>query len=190
MIKQNLNLGKVIKQGKTTSRFIIQDKKGLYLIALLFNNNLVTFNKYCSFNKFLLYLNEYNQKGNLSFPLIDVVTPLPKPPKAGADYDKLPKPTLQDEWLSGFADSEGCFSVTIHSNSKKFNICFDIAQKDIENKYVLEHIQSLFKVGKIYNHSIKGVYYYRVGGLNDTSQLLSYFDKYPLKSKKLKSYII
>ena len=41
MIQKTLGFGKVIKQGKTTSRFVVQDKKGLYLLCLLFNGNLV-----------------------------------------------------------------------------------------------------------------------------------------------------
>lgn len=73
MIQKMLGLGKVIKQGKTTSRFIIQDKKGLYLIAALFKNNLVTHSKIESFNKFLLKLNMYNQKGNIKYPNINSI---------------------------------------------------------------------------------------------------------------------
>lgn len=56
-IQKELNLGKVISQGKTTSRFVVQDKLGLYLIALIFNGNLRTPDKLESFNKFLNALN-------------------------------------------------------------------------------------------------------------------------------------
>ena len=52
-IQRELNLGKVISQGKNTSRFVIQDKLGLYLIALIFNGNLRTPDKLESFNEFL-----------------------------------------------------------------------------------------------------------------------------------------
>lgn len=71
MIQSNLGLGKVIKQGKTTSRFVIQDQKGLYLIATLFNQNLVTYSKIKGFNKFLNSLNNYNEKGKIKFYSID-----------------------------------------------------------------------------------------------------------------------
>jgi len=71
MIKKNLNLGKVIKQGKTTSRYIIQDKKGFYLIAILLNKNLVTYSKIMSLNFFILALNKYNQKGIIKYPIIN-----------------------------------------------------------------------------------------------------------------------
>lgn len=56
-IQRELNFGKVISQGKTTSRFVVQDKLGLYLIALIFNGNLRTPDKLESFNKFLNALN-------------------------------------------------------------------------------------------------------------------------------------
>ena len=51
-------MGKVIVQGKTTSRYIIQDKLGLYLISLIFNGNIRTPEKLSSFNKFLNNLNK------------------------------------------------------------------------------------------------------------------------------------
>lgn len=176
MIQRELGLGKVIKQGKTTSRFIIQDKKGLYLMATLFNGNLVTHSKIESFKKFASLLNEYNQKGSIIFPnLIININPV--------------LPTLQDSWLCGFIDSEGCFSVSIKQKTG-FNICFDIAQKQIENKFILDYFQSLFGVGKVYNHSALGVYYFRITGLNNLIKLFSYLDNYPLRSKKLKSYIL
>jgi cytochrome c oxidase subunit 1 len=56
-IQKELNMGKVIVQGKTTSRFIIQDKLGLYLISLIFNGNIRTPDKLRSFNEFLKALN-------------------------------------------------------------------------------------------------------------------------------------
>ena len=48
----------------------------------------------------------------------------------------------------------------------------------------------LFNVGKTYEHNQKGTYYYRIGGLKDLTNLFPYFDNYPLRSKKLKSYIL
>lgn len=54
-------MGKVIVQGKTTSRYIIQDKLGLYLIALIFNGNVRTPDKLRSFTEFL---NKVNQNIN------------------------------------------------------------------------------------------------------------------------------
>lgn len=189
MIQNNLGFGKVIKQGKTTSRFIVQDKKGLYLLATLFNNNLVTYSKIVSFNKFLNALNNYNQNGTIKYPYI-ILNLNNLSFNSEIVNETNVKPTLQDDWISGFTDSEGCFSISISSISNKFNICFDIAQNHLENKYILDHLFYLFDVGKIYKHNQKGAYYFRVGGLNNLNKLFPYFDNYPLRSKKLKSYIL
>jgi hypothetical protein len=178
MIQRELGFGKIFAQSKTTSRFIVQDKKGLYLIALLFNGNLIIPTKRKSFQKFSRFLNEYNQKGSIRFaPIVckQLKTPI--------------WPTLQDHWLCGFIDGEGCFSVSIKRNLK-FSICFDVAQKHIENREILNYLKTMFTVGKVYNHSAAGVYYYRVSGIRDLMKLFPYFDNYPLRSKKLKSYIL
>lgn len=182
MIQKMLGFGKVIKQGKTISRFVVQDKKGLYLISTLFNNNLVTYSKRCDFNRFLFLLNIYNQKGTIKYPIIH----------NSLDFKESINflPTLEEDWISGFTDSEGCFSVSLSNFSNKYNIVFDISQSKIENKFILDHFFSLFLVGYVKNHSAKNTYYYRVGGLNDLINLFHYFDSHPLRSKKLKSYIL
>ena len=176
MIQRELGFGKVIKQGKTTSRFIIQDKMGLYLISILFNGNLVTHSKIVQFQNFLDNFNIYNQKGYISFPILTF-------------NSKSILPTLNDNWVCGFIDSEGCFSVSIKKITG-FNICFDIAQKHLENKYILDYFNTLFTVGKTYNHSVKNVYNFRISGLNGVINLFPYLDTNPLRSKKLKSYIL
>ena len=179
MIQKNLNFGKVIKQGKTVSRYVVQDKIGLYLITLLFNGNLLTLNQINKFKKFLENVNNYNNNGRIKLPYIKL-----------SDFSV--KPSLQNGWFSGFTDAEGCFSVTIFSNSNRFNIIYDISQKSIEDQNILYSILDMFKVGKIYNHSQNNILYYRVSGLKDTRLLFDYFDSNhgTLKSKKLKSYLL
>ena len=181
MIQKVLGFGKVIKQGITTSRYIVQDKRGLYLLSLLFNGNLVTKRKNLSFKSFNLDFNKYSNKGNWQFEAI-AFNPL------------TVKPRLEDSWIAGFVDSEGCFSVTLYSKHNGYNIIFDLAQQsgfEIKDELGLELLQNLFKVGKIYKHNLgKNIYYYRVSGLSDTSRLFIYFDKHKLRSKKLKSYLL
>ena len=181
MIQKVLGFGKVIKQGVTTSRYIVQDKRGLYLLSLLFNGNLVTKRKNLSFKSFNLAFNKYSNKGNLQFEAI-AFNPL------------TVKPRLEDSWIAGFVDAEGCFSVTLYSKHNGYNIIFDLAQQsgfEINDESGLELLKNLFKVGKIYKHNLgKNIYYYRVSGLSDTSRLFTYFDKHKLRSKKLKSYLL
>ena len=64
----------------------------------------------------------------------------------------------------------------------RYDIIFDIAQKHIENKIVLDKLIILFNTGKVNKHSVPNVWYYRVTGVNNCSKLLEYFDKYTLKS--------
>jgi hypothetical protein len=144
-----------------------------------------------SFNKFLYALNNYNLNGTIKYPFIELS--LNNLSFNGKNVnERNVKPTLQDDWICGFTDSEGCFSVSISSISNKFNICCDIAQNQLDpaGAYILDHLFFLFNVGKIYKQSQKGAYYYRVGGLKNLTNLFPYFDNYPLRSKKLKSYIL
>lgn len=177
MIQNTLGFGKVVKQGQSTSRFIVQDKRGLYLLCVLFNGNIVTRSKLESFKAFLLAFNNYSDKGKLRFETIKFKS-------------LLAQASLNDGWTSGFVDAEGCFSVIISSTTKSGYILFDIAQKGELNTSPLTFLRELFGVGKIGAHSQSGCYYYRVGGLNDTAILFNYFDNYKLRSKKLKSYIL
>jgi hypothetical protein len=55
---------------------------------------------------------------------------------------------------------------------------------------MLNHISSIFQVGKVYNHSSKDCYYYRIGGIKDLNKIFPYLDSFPLRTKKLKSYIL
>jgi hypothetical protein len=189
-IKKQLNMGKVITQGKTTSRFIIQDKLGLYLIALIFNGEIRTPDKLKSFNDFLVKLNDKNNNlvnsrklkkfgfKNLDY-LFEVIEPC---------Y-KLKDITLDDNWLIGFADAEGCFHVSFTKSS--YSILFDLAQKGENNKKILlDKLMLLFGVGKVYKHSADNNWSYRVNGLLDTKIIMAYFDKYDYTflTKKYNSY--
>ena len=193
-IKSNLNMGKVIKQGKTTSRFIIQDILGLYLIALIFNGEIRTPDKLVSFN---LWLTALNNKLN------DLKNSRKLKAFGYTNKDKLfeniktslnIKPlNFLDNWLIGFVDAEGCFHVGFSKYNKSYRILFDITQKGEENLNILKQLINYFKIGKISKHSNgKNIWSYRVNGLNDTKCLIEYFDKFELTflSKKYNSYIL
>ena len=178
MIQNTLGFGKVVKQGLRASRFIVQDKKGLYLLCLLFNGNIVIKARHLKFKSFLSAFNNYSKKGKLNFEHIFYNT-------------NIVIPSLDDSWVSGFTDAEGCFSVTISTKSNRFRIIFDIAQKDSNYGSELKLFLNLFKVGLIGKHSMgTDIFYYRVNGLSNTKCLFSYFDNHQLRTKKLKSYIL
>ena len=175
LIQETLGFGKVIKQGKRTSRFIVQDKKGLELIVSLFNGNLVIPTKQQDFYKFIALYNKKAIKGQI---LLAEVTPI----KSG------PLPSVSNGWLSGFTDAEGCFTVSFLSNSNSFRLRYLITQKGDINVPILSYLILLFKTGVIEAHSKKQNYSYIVNGEKACYKLYFYFDKYVLKTKKLNSY--
>ena len=66
-IQNNLGFGKVIKQGKRTSRFIVQDIKNIYLLILLFNGNIVLPSRKTKFKLFLDNFNNKIYKGKINY---------------------------------------------------------------------------------------------------------------------------
>lgn len=194
-IQQELKMGKVLVQGKTTSRFIIQDKLGLYLISLIFNGNLRTPDKLRSFNAFLEALNRSIQKTRgralnrlNQFGLTKDIYINLEP------FNKTKEITLDDTWLIGFVDAEGSFHVSFsREENNKYNLLFDLAQKGADNKeMVLDKLVELFKVGVVYPHYHTNIWYYRVNGLSNTQVLIDYFDssKFTFLTKKATSYLL
>ena len=183
-IKNNLNMGNIMIQSKKnkTYRYVIRKKSDIYLICLLFNGNMVMPTKQQRFLQFLIIFNEYIIKyKNYKFSLI-------KP----LNYCILP--TLDDSWLAGFTDAEGCFTCSILSNSNNaYRIKFILSQKWDINPHDTEipldgHHFKL--IGAVVPHSIKNIWELRINGLNNCLIILNYFDKYPLLTKKKDSYLL
>lgn len=193
-IQKELNFGKVIVQGKTTSRFVVQDRFGLYLISLIFHGNIRTPDKLRSFNVFLNNLNMSIEKSRgrafktlkefgLTTDIYHNLQPM--------NYTK--EITLGDTWLIGFIDGEGCFHVSIYLNKNSYLILFDLAQKGADNKeIVLNKLAQLFKVGKVSRHYHDNIWQYRVNGLSDTLSIINYIESlnFPLLTKKASSYLL
>lgn len=177
LIQNKLGFGKVIKQGVRTSRYIVQDKKGLELINSLFNGNMVIPTKKQSFKKFL---DLYNYKVNRGKILLDRIEPI----------QSNILPSLNNSWLSGLTDAEGCFTVSFLSNSNAFRLRYLLSQKGDMNVPILSYLILLFNIGAIEAHSKKSNFSYVVSGKKSCYKLYEYFDKYLLKTKKLNSYIL
>ena len=190
-IKDNLGFGKVIKQSikQNTHRFVIQDTKNIFLICLLFNGNIVFPTRKARFLTFLSSFNEKLLKKNLTtiFPLDTCVTP-----------------SLNDGWISGITDGEGCFTCSLLSNSSAYRFRYILTQKWEANKHVLEHIMNLFfpsagrpfgskdgflTKGCVVPHSAPGVWELRVNGVKNCLGLFPYFDEYSFITKKKGSYL-
>ena len=105
--------------------------------------------------------------------------------------------TLQDAWLSGFTDAEGCFNVSITTNARYalghvIKMCYILDQKDSS---ILEIIRNLFGFGKVTLRSQTlspggglGVYRYTATGFKSMNDVISYFKLFPLLTNKARSF--
>jgi hypothetical protein len=178
-INKYLGFGKVIKQGKRTHRFICQDIQSIYLIILLFNGNIMLPSRKNNFKKFLDNFNLKINSGNISYPYV-------KPRNNNLSL------SLNNSWLSGFTDAEGCFTVSFLSgtSSNAFRFRYIVSQKGDLNLPFLSQIITLFKAGRIEAHSKKSNYSYIFSGAKICDYIYDYFTNFPLKSKKYSSFLI
>lgn len=111
IILDTLNMGRILKQGPRVYRFIIHKKEHLELIILLFNGHLILPSRKIQFHKFLF---SYNSRP-FGLPIPYMTSNL--------------LPSLDNAWLLGFTESEGCFTISLLSNSLAFRTRYVISQK-------------------------------------------------------------
>jgi len=174
-IKETLGFGKVISQSKFTSRYVTQNKKEIELLIHLFNGNLILPRRKEKFESFVKGFNTWVTKGRIQLNTVEV-------------KHTFILPSLNNHWLSGFTDGEGCFTCSINKD-KGFSFNFNISQKWEQNIKILEHLCSLFNGGKVSKHTSDNAYEYRIGGLENCKNIFTYFDNYKLVTKKSASYI-
>ena len=173
-IKETLGFGKVIPQSATTSRYVTQNKKEIELLIHLFNGNLILPRRKEQFEAFVKGFNVWVSKGRILLNPVEL------------KHTSI-LPSLDNSWLTGFTDGEGCFTCSINKD-KGFSFNFNISQKWEQNVVILEHLCVLFNEGIVSKHAIDNVNEYRIGGLHNCKNVFPYFDNYPLITKKSASY--
>ena len=173
-IKETLGFGKVISQSVNTSRYVTQNKKEIEIIISLFNGNTVLPSQQIKLEKFIAGFNVWAGKGKFKLESIQAI-------------NNLILPSLNNSWLAGFTDAEGCFTCSINEK-KGFSFNYSIAQKGESNLVILKQLVKLFDGGIVSNHYVKNVYEYRIAGVKSCVNIFPYFDKYTLLSKKSVSY--
>lgn len=179
-IQKKLGIGTVkhFPQGKSGNkndfyRLIVDDPSHILLLAFLFNGNLALTHRIQQLSLWVQALN--HRFGSNTILLI-------KSPVSV---------TLQDAWLSGFTDAEGCFNVSITSNARYalghvIKMRYILDQKDSS---ILEVIRNLFGFGKVTLRSkTDGVYRYTVTGFKSMNDVISYFKAFTLLTKKGQSF--
>ena len=174
-IRETLGFGKVIAQSIVTSRYVTQNKKEIEIIISIFNGNTVLAKTKEKIVRFIKGFNIWVNKGSIRLDAVNII-------------NKTIYPSLNNRWLAGFTDGEGCFSCSI--SEKKFSLKYSVAQKGEENVVILQHISNLFGVGKVSSHYVKNVYEYRINGVKNCGSILPYFDKFSLFTKKGISYVL
>ena len=175
-IQENLGFGKVIAQSAKTCRYVTRSKKEIELIIHLFNGNLILPSKKARFKNFVIGFNSWIRQGKIRLNPINI------------RHSSI-MPSLNDNWLAGFTDGEGCFTCSIEKY-KGFNINFNISQKLEENIEVLQHLCILFNGGTVSKHSVENVNEYKIGGISNSKNIFPYFDDHPLYSIKSISYTL
>ena len=172
-IQLRLGFGKVHPQGKRTSRYIVQDRRGLYILYSLFNGNLIFPSRKAQFKGWV----EWGGLGSVK-----------KGQSIRPITDRKILPSLHNGWIAGLTDSEGCFTASFLCNSNAFRLRFILSQKGDLNLPVLSRFIELFEGGNIEAHSIKGNYSYILSGVKNSYKIYQYFVLHPLRSKKAESY--
>jgi hypothetical protein len=157
-------------------RLIVDNQSQILLLAFLFNGNLVLTHR---IKQLSLWINVLNKKFVLASENTIIF------------IEKAVSITLQDAWLSGFTDAEGCFNVSITSNARYalghvIKMRFILDQKD---EAILNIIKDLFGFGKVTLISnTVDTYRYTATGFKNMNDIITYFNKYQLLTKKALSY--
>ena len=100
---------------------------------------------------------------------------------------------INPNWISGFVDAEGCFSVIIEilEHSKwKVRVSFEINLHK-KDKEILYKVQSFFGIGNVYHRPDKKISAYRVTNIDYINNIIiPHFLKYSLFSKKRADFLL
>ena len=112
---------------------------------------------------------------------------------------------LDPNWVTGFVDAEGCFSVIIEISSSLIPEGYGLASSDLKRKVrvsfeinlhekdqdILNKIKEFFGVGAVYNRPDLKKSVYRVTNVNYIKDvIIPHFTKYPLISKKAIDFLL
>ncbi len=173
---------KIESKGNTFYRYIVEDFTGVLLLALIFNGNLAVPNRVKQLDK---WLSEINQKlitqGSRIYLLCSTIVP----------NTYVFKPSLKNAWLSGFTDAEGTFNVNITKRE------YTVTGYRVQLRYMLDQksaldlltlISTLFGHGKVIVRSTD-MYRYYCDTFVGVGHVCSYFESFPLKTKKSNSFV-
>ena len=160
-------------------RLVVSDITNIFSLALIFNGNLVLHHRINQLSSWVNILKDKNlwvatQHGD------------------SQNVSQGLRPTLEDSWLSGFTDAEGCFNVNITARTDtisgfRIRPRFLLDQKDAYD--TLSSIRNLFGFGRVtLRGKTNNVYRYSIDSFKSLMLVRDYFISFPLKTKKSKSF--
>lgn len=168
-IHETLGIGRVRTYGHF-SRYRVDDKNGILILIALFNGNLVLDKRKVQVKKWLDTIN-IEQINNNVLPL------------------------LNNSWLSGFIDAEGCFNVTLFKRKTmalgyQVKLRFMIDQKDsLGNMLFIKDQLNLFLTHrKLKKGSIGTMHRIESNSFVKAPLIIEYLNRFRLKSKKQESF--
>ena len=167
-IKKRIGYGNVYKiKNKKAVRYICKNRIGLSIILSLINGKLVSKPKF----EQLMYHN-YPKNFNCA-----IKSPL----------NKL---TLDNHWLAGFTQADGCFYISVvksktHNTGFSVRLEFSIKQNDA---VPLKLLHDTVKMGNLSQYS-SGIWCYKSSGFKTAALLISYFDTFNIFAGKYTHYL-
>ena len=167
-IKKRIGHGNVYKiKNKKAVRYICKNNKGLLVILSLINGKFVSIYKYEQLIK-----NNYKNKFN---------------------FEILPptnKISLENYWLAGFTQADGCFHISIaksktHKTGFSVRLEYSIKQND---DIPLKLLYNELKLGNLSKYS-SGIWCYKSTGYKTAALLIQYFDRFHLFAHKYIQFI-
>jgi hypothetical protein len=170
-IKKELGFGSVSVQDKKnkTHHYRVRNKEGILKLIEIFNGNLCTERKN---NQFKLWLEAFNKAYKTNIVLIE-----------NKNY-----PSLEDSWLNGFTDAEGCFTISIINRSETYN--------QVQVRYIISQkgeLDLMNKIAELLNGKVHYIKSYdgnnMVVNITKLKKIIKYLNKYRLKTKKYIDYL-
>jgi hypothetical protein len=170
-IKKELGFGSVSLQDKKnkTHHFRVRDKKNILKLIHIFNGNIITNYK---FNQFKYWVIGFNKKYNMNIKWLEPHHTL----------------NLNNGWLAGFTDAEGCFTSSVFTSKTTgktiVTVKYIVSQKD--NMQFSKNLATLLNGYVTHIKSYNG--YNTVVNFGKLNIILKYLKNNSLKTKKLISY--
>lgn len=165
-IQKILGFGNLIfDDGANCWRYKVYGIENIFKLAQIFNGNLVLDHRIAQFDTWIKILNSKGYK---------------------IKFLGKSKLTLENAWLSGFTDAEGCFTVTASGENAKrqrVKMRFLIDQND---EKVLLAICEILGTGFVsFRKSTASCYRFTAESFGKLDIIINYFKAFPLLSKKL-----